>query len=115
MRIQIFGDDRESTLLEQARQLVDDAVTESGLTDAEIEVIPVHSDDEAKALRSLGAPTVRIDGFDAEYAEREPPETTFGARYYSTPDGWQRLPERGMIVFAIKEAQARAARRQTAT
>lgn len=114
MRIQIFGDDREP-LLDQARTLVEDAVEQAGVTDAEIEVVPIHSDDEAKALRSLGAPTVRIDGFDAEYAEREPPETTFGPRYYSTPDGWQRLPERGMIVFAIKEAQARAARRQTAT
>ncbi len=114
MRIQIFGDDRE-TVLERARELVDEAVAQAGLTDVEIEVVAVHNDDEAKSVRSLGAPTVRIDGFDAEYAEREPPETTAGARYYSTPEGWQRLPERGMIVFAIKEAQARAARKQTAS
>lgn len=114
MRIQIFGDDREP-VLEAAKTLVDEAVAQAGVTDAEIEVVPVHNEDEAKAVRSLGAPTVRIDGFDAEYAEREPPETTAGARYYSTPDGWQRLPERGMIVFAIKEAQGRASRRQAAT
>jgi len=114
MRIQIFGDDREP-VLENARTLVEEAVAQAGVPDAEIEVIPIQNDDQAKAQRSLGAPTVRIDGFDAEYAEREPPETTAGARYYSTPDGWQRLPERGMIVFAIKEAQARAARRQAAT
>jgi hypothetical protein len=111
MRIQIFGDDREP-VLDSTCTLVDEAVAQAGLTDVEIEVIPIHSDDEAKAVRSLGAPTIRVDGFDAEYAEREPPETTAGARYYSTPDGWQRLPERGMIVFAIKEAEARAARRQ---
>jgi hypothetical protein len=110
MRIQIYGDDREP-VLEATKTLVDEAVAQAGITDAEIEVIPVRSDDEAKALRSLGAPTIRIDGFDAEYAEREPPETTFGARFYSTPEGWQRLPERGMIVFAIKEAQGRAARK----
>lgn len=114
MRIQIYGDDREP-ILERTRELVDEAVAQAGLTDVEIELIAIHNDDEAKAQRSLGAPTVRIDGFDAEYAEREPPETTAGARYYSTPDGWQRLPERGMIVFAIKEAQARAARRQAAS
>ena len=113
MRIQIYGDDRES-LFAEVRTLVDEAVSQAGV-EADIEVIPIHSDDDAKAQRSLGAPTIRIDGFDAEYAEREPPETTAGARYYSTPEGWQRLPERGMIVFAIKEAQARAARKQAAS
>ena len=53
-------------------------------------------------------------GFDVEYAEREPPETTAGARYYSLPEGWKRVPERGMVVFAMKEAQARAARKAAA-
>ena len=52
------------------------ASAEPEVTDAEIETIAIHNDDEAKAQRSLGAPTVRIDGFDAEYAERERHVTT---------------------------------------
>ncbi len=111
MRIQIFVDGQES-LLKDIRSLVDDAIVQAGVADAEIEVITVRSDDEAKAVRSLGAPTVRVDGFDVEYAEREPPETTSGARYYSTPDGWRRMPDVGVIVFAIREAQIRSSRRQ---
>jgi len=114
MRIQIFVDGQES-LLADVRSLVDEAVAQAGVGGAEIEVITVRSDDEAKAVRSLGAPTVRVDGFDVEYAEREPPETTSGARYYSTPDGWRRTPEVGVIVFAIREAQVRSSRRQAAT
>ena len=42
-----------------------------------------------------------------EYGEREPPETTHGERYYSTPEGWGRLPTAGMVAFAIREARAR--------
>jgi hypothetical protein len=114
MRIQIYGDERESSLNESVRTLVDEAVTQMGVADVDIEFIAVHNDDEAKSVRSLGAPTIRIDGFDVEYAEREPPETTAGARYYSLPEGWKRVPERGMVVFAMKEAQARAARKAAA-
>lgn len=114
MRIQIYGDERETTLNESVREVVDQAVLQVGVTDVEVEFVAVQNDDEAKAVRSLGAPTIRIDGFDVEYAEREPPETTKEARYYSLPEGWKRIPERGMVVFAMKEAQARAARKAAA-
>jgi hypothetical protein len=109
MQIRLLVAERDEDV-EALRALVDEALTEAGVSDAEIEVVPVRSDEEARTLRCLGSPTVRVEGYDVEYAEREPPETSMGARYYSTPSGWQRLPERGMIVFALKEAQARARR-----
>ena len=110
MQIRMYMGERDQ-FEEQLRAMVDEALRQTGVEGAEIEVVRVKNDDEAKELRSLGSPTIRVDGFDIEYAEREPPETTSGARYYSTPAGWQRMPEPGMVVFAIKEAQQRAARR----
>ena len=94
-------------LEQELRALVEGALREAGVDDADVEVVRVRGDEEARAARCLGSPTVRIDGYDVEYAEREPPETTAGPRYYSTPDGWRRLPEHGMVLFAIREAQAR--------
>ena len=94
--------------------LVQAALAEARVADAQVETVRVSSDEEARTLRCLGSPTVRIDGYDIEYAEREPPETSAGSRFYSTPKGWQPLPEQGMIVFAIREALARQERRSRA-
>ena len=57
----------------------------------------------------------RVNGFDVEYAEREPDETTAGCRYYATPEGWKPLPSRGMIVRAINVAREREKRGQAPT
>ena len=111
MRIQLFVSPGDAALEAQARALIDAALAAAGVADAAIEVLRVASDDEAMRHRCLGSPTIRVEGFDVEYAEREPPERTAGARYYSTPAGWQRLPEQGMILFAINEARLRLAGR----
>jgi hypothetical protein len=107
--IKLYVAEREPKLAE-LQQLIDAAAREAGV-EAATEIVTVRNDDEARTLKSLGSPTIRVNGFDIEYAEREPPETTAGTRYYSTPAGWQAMPEQGMIVFAIREALARAARR----
>ena len=95
----------DDPLTDDARRLIDEAVGETGI-DAEIETRVVTSMDDAQDVRCLGSPTVRVEGRDVEYGEREPPETTNGERYYGTPDGWARLPTVGMITFAINEARA---------
>ena len=108
MRIQLYIA-REDAIAEPARGVIDEAVAAAALAAAAIETIEVANDDEARDLRCLGSPTIRVDGLDIEYGEREPPETTVSERYYSTPEGWGRLPTAGMIGFAIREAQARLA------
>lgn len=109
MRIEIFGG-RNAPQLEQTRQIVDEAVAEAGVTDAEIVIVPVDGPEDARAKKSFGAPTVRVNGMDVEYAEREPEEYSNGGRYYATPEGWKPQPPRGMIVRSILAAQAREQR-----
>ena len=97
----------DEPLTADARALIDEAVQQAGVADPEVETRVVTSMDDAKSVRCLGSPTIRIEGLDIEYGEREPPETTSGERYYSTPEGWHRLPTAGMVAFAIREARAR--------
>lgn len=110
MRFQILVAASDEALAEQARSLLDGAIAEAEIADVEVELVEIRSDDEARELACLGSPTIRIEGYDVEYAEREPPERSAGERYYSTTSGWQRLPEPGMIRFAINEARMRLGR-----
>ena len=108
MRIEIFGA-RNAPQLEQTRALVEAAVAEAGESDAEVVIVPVEGPEDARAKKSFGTPTIRVNGMDVEYAEREPEEYSAGGRYYATPDGWKQMPAQGMIVRAIKAAHAREA------
>ena len=106
MRIEIFGA-RNAPQLEQTRALVDEAVAEAGAGDAEVTIVAVEGPEDARAKKSFGTPTVRVNGMDVEYAEREPEEYSAGGRYYATPEGWKPQPSKGMIVRAIAAARAR--------
>lgn len=93
---------------DEALQAIDAAIAETGV-EATVDTITVRSDDDAKEARCLGSPTIRVNGYDVEYAEREPPETSSGERYYSTMEGWVHVPHPGMISYAIREALNREA------
>jgi hypothetical protein len=92
---------------EAVRQIIDEALEEANATGTEVTFVQVDSPEEARAKKVFGSPTVRVNGMDAEYAEREPEETAVGCRYYATPEGWKPVPPRGMIVRAINVARAR--------
>ncbi len=109
MKVQIFGA-RNAPQMEQTRQVVDEAIQEAGIGDAEVEVVAVDRPEDARAKKSFGTPTVRVNGMDVEYAEREPEEYSAGGRYYATPEGWKPQPSKGMIVRAINAARAREQR-----
>lgn len=94
---------------QEIRQTVADALAETGET-AEPTYIEVREAEEAKRLKSFGSPTVRVNGFDAEYAEREPEEYSAGCRYYNSPDGWKPNLRKEQIVRAINAARAREQR-----
>ncbi len=88
---------------DEARALVDDAITDTGV-EAEIEVVQVRTDEEARQVKVLGSPSIRVDGRDIEYGEQEPEETQPGCRYYNSPAGWMPLPDKGLLIRAIERA-----------
>lgn len=99
----------DEPLRDQLLARIAEALEQTGV-EASVTTQTVRSDDDAKEARCLGSPTIRVNGLDVEYAEREPPETSAGARFYATPDGWQQVPHAGMIAFAIREALQREGR-----
>ena len=56
----------------QALMLVHDVLAETGI-EAQVELVRVETEDEARRLRFVGSPTVRVDGVDVE------PYVTFAA------------------------------------
>lgn len=108
MRIEVFVSPgcahRDRTL-----EAVNAAIAESG-ADTTPQVINVGDYEDAKARRSFGSPTVRVDGVDIEYGDREPEEFSAGCRFYNSPDGWQPLPRKELVRRGIDAAAARAAR-----
>ena len=81
-------------------------------TDPSIEVsyTEVDGSEDARDKRFLGSPSIRVDGIDVEYGDREPDEYQAGARYYNTPQGWKPYPHARLIANTILELQAKAAK-----
>jgi hypothetical protein len=69
---------------------------------AEISEIAVKDELQAKALKFIGSPTIRVNGLDIEPASRKVEAMGFACRRY--PGG---LPSEEMIRLALKEAQDR--------
>ena len=79
-------------------------------TDPAIEVsyTEVIDSEDARDKKFLGSPSIRVDGVDVEYGDREPDEYQAGTRYYNTPEGWKPYPHARLIANTILEMQARA-------
>jgi hypothetical protein len=79
-------------------------------TDPTIEVVYTEVDgmEDARDKKFLGSPSIRVDGVDVEYGEREPDEYQAGTRYYNTPEGWKPYPHARLIANTIVEMQHRA-------
>ena len=105
MKIELYVTNDDPVTAE-AQALIAAAVAEAGVADPEVETRVVVTAEDAKTMHCLGSPTIRVEGRDVEYGEREPPETTNGQRYYSSLEGWKRLPALGMVVFAMNEASS---------
>ncbi len=97
---------------EQAGAIVSEALTDAGQS-VPVETISVGDYEEAKSRRMFGSPTIRVDGMDVEYGEREPEEFTTGCRFYNTPDGWKPLPRKELVQRGIESALRRQAAKQT--
>jgi hypothetical protein len=82
-------------------------------TDPGIEVVYTEVDgtEDARDKKFLGSPSIRVNGIDVEYGEREPDEYQSGTRYYNTPEGWKPYPHARLIANTILEQQAREAKK----
>ena len=76
-------------------------------TDPTIEVVytEVLDSEDAKAKKFLGSPSIRVNGIDVEYGDREPDEYQAGVRYYNTIEGWKPFPHARLIANTILEMQ----------
>lgn len=86
-------------LLPHLRELVAEA---GGHEDVELRRI--ETDDDARRLRFLGSPTVRVDGVDVDPGAREREDFGLKCRLYNTPEGIKGLPPDEWIRSAVRRS-----------
>ena len=75
---------------------------------AEVELVAVKTDKDARSLRFPGSPTIRVDGRDLFPApERE--DWRLGCRVYTTPEGLRGSPTAEMFEEALTKMGAAGA------
>ncbi len=76
--------------------------------EAEVELVAVNTDEEARRLRFPGSPTIRVDGRDL-FPVKEREEWLLGCCVYATPEGLRGSPTTEMVRGALrKEGKAHA-------
>ena len=68
--------------------------------EADVELVAVNTDEEAKQRQFPGSPTIRVDGRDL-FAVPEHSVWALGCRMYATPEGLKGCPTREMIRNAL--------------
>lgn len=68
---------------------------------ATIETVPVTSEEEARAQRFLGSPTLRIDGVDVEPGADGRTDFGIKCRLFLTPDGPSGIPAAAWVLAAL--------------
>lgn len=88
----------------EAEKTLREVLVEEG-AEAEIELVEVNTDEEARRLRFPGSPTIRVEGRDLFPAgERE--DWRMGCRVYATPEGLRGSPTAEMFKEALTEGGA---------
>jgi hypothetical protein len=92
---------------ETASKTLRQVLAEEGL-DAEVNLVPVNTNEEARRLEFPGSPTIRVGGKDLfPVSERE--DWQLGCRVYATPEGLIGSPTTEMLREALaKEGAADA-------
>jgi hypothetical protein len=70
---------------------------------ADLRVVRVETDDDAKRLRFLGSPTVRVDGVDVEPASVGREDFGLQCRIYSVAGRYQGTPPVDWIAAALRD------------
>ncbi len=90
--------------LERARA----ALTDTNVT-ATVQLVHVESDDDAKRLRFLGSPTVRVDGADIDASASNRDDFGLQCRIYSVGGRLQGAPPADWIASALRGESPRSA------
>jgi hypothetical protein len=87
-----------------AEKILKEILADEGI-EAEVELVAVNTDEEARKLRFPGSPTIRVDERDLFPApERE--DWRLGCRVYATPEGLKGSPTAQMIRKALGTRRA---------
>ena len=76
---------------QRAVELVRQVLTETG-NNVDLHLVRVESEDDARRLRFLGSPTIRVDGRDIDPAVEEAGEFGLQCRLYRDGDRFSGLP-----------------------
>src|SRR5690606_361171 len=90
---------------DKVREVLQESIAEAGLEGVEVQESIIRDDEQAIDAKCIGSPTIRVNGLDVEYMEREPDERSAGLRYFNTIAGWTPVPEKGMIVRSLLKAK----------
>ncbi|MDQ3863750.1 MAG: thioredoxin family protein [Actinomycetota bacterium] len=90
-----------------ASKTLREVLAEEGI-DAEVELVAVNAEEDARRLRFPGSPTIRVEGKELfPVSERE--DWRLGCRVYATPEGLEGSPTAEMLREALtKEGAADA-------
>jgi C-6 monooxygenase len=79
---------------------IEEVLAEEGMG-AEVNLVAVNTDEEARRLRFPGSPTIRVEGEDLfPVSQRE--DWSLGCRVYATPEGLSGSPTAEMLREALK-------------
>jgi hypothetical protein len=71
---------------------------------ASLEPVPVGSEEEARARRFLGSPSLRVDGVDVEPGADERTDFGLKCRLFLTPEGLRSAPADAWVLAALHRA-----------
>jgi hypothetical protein len=98
MKVEVLYFDGCSTY-KTAEKTLREVLAEEGM-DAQVKLVAVNTDEEARRLRFPGSPTLRVDAKDLFPAgERE--DWRLGCRVYATPEGLKGSPTTEMLREAL--------------
>jgi hypothetical protein len=94
---------------ETATKTLQRVLAEEGM-EAEVELIVVNTDEEARRLRFPGSPTIRVGGHDL-FPAPEQKDWRLGCRVYATAEGLRGSPTAEMLKDALSRGGAGADQR----
>ena len=90
-----------------------DVFADKGL-EADVELVAVNTDEEARRLRFPGSPTIRVAGKDL-FPTEEREDWRLGCRIYATPQGLKGSPTAEMLKEADDDRSGRCRPRSLGT
>ena len=88
---------------EGARELAEQVAAELG-AEPDLRLVNVETADEARRLRFLGSPTIRVNGHDVEPGADDRSDFALSCRVYRTDSGFNGQPEESWVRDALAAA-----------